>query len=167
METMGGTLQQVKIGWRDDVILTDAPVAIQDVILRSGRMVRARRHLAVERGGRRALSAAWALARKLARLAEEAASDGGYLYLNAANQTDSPPEWSGDGLGVGVRAVVGQRIVWAVSVTSWGETTLPNWGPFAPASLQRRSRTPITSIVRGARAGWAEHIRSDPGRRAA
>ena len=104
----------VRIGWRDAVLLSDTDLDLEDAILRSEVMTKARRHLAVEWGGRRALAAAYRLIRQLVRLATVAAEQGARLDLETSNQTTAPAPWSGDGLGILVRAVMhdGQRILW-------------------------------------------------------
>jgi hypothetical protein len=115
----------VQISWRDDVLPIDTDVEARDVALRSSAMVRARRHLAVEIGGRKALGAAHKLGTRLERLAARAAKDGLRLQISTSNQTDAPEPWDRyDGLAVLVRAIRGSVIVWSVSISSRGEVAI-------------------------------------------
>lgn len=119
MRTKTAKTAQITIGWRDSNCPMDTAVSAQRV-LRSAAMTKARKHLAIECGAKFARRCATELARSLSRLAARVGSDG-YLQVHSTNQTTAPKPWDQfDGLGVEVRYVVGNQIVWDIQL--WGSS---------------------------------------------
>lgn len=116
----------IRIGWRDQVTPIDTDITAADVI-RGDAVTRAAKHLAVERGGKRALAAKHELARLLARLA--ARLPDGYLSLHA-------PAWDQtDGLSIGI---------WYVRAS----------GPYSTCQIQWSITLCAPGIGRGQRILW-------------
>jgi len=57
-----------------------------------------------------------------------AGRDGVDLYVYTTNQTTAPPPWSHWGLGIEIRGVRGNQIIWDIALYSsgyWAETRVP------------------------------------------
>jgi hypothetical protein len=100
----------IRIGWRDRRVPMDTPITPREVV-NTEAMRKAAAHLAVEWGAQRALRSRYNMARFLRRIARIAARDGLHLVVHSDNVTTSPEPWSIYGLGLGIWAVGGDRMI--------------------------------------------------------
>lgn len=126
-------------------------------------MRRARQHLAIDIGAKRALSLTWELIRRLRRLADMAYRDyGATIHVYTTNQTTAPRMWDPHfGIGVELRFVnaAGDRILADVQLFSAGEIRyVQQDGHVDPPYYSGSTRTDclLRAIDSGSRSrGWS------------
>ena len=148
---------KIQIGWMDQHVAMDTPIDAKD-ILKTDAMMKAMKHLAVERGGKAARSAGYDLARRIKRVAAML-PDEHAIQLHTTNQCTAPQPWDKwDGLGLELRCVHENYIQWDISLYG-GTKGKYRWRYTDDACMRMASNAPhlIRCIIQVKNERRAEH----------